>query len=71
MSEKTFYKSSDGIEICAILHEVEGVPKGSIVQAHGISVDKDEEGIFIALAESLCASGYNGLAGAFKRKPTV
>lgn len=58
MTEKIvkFY-SKDGIRLCAILHSPEKAI-GNIIMAHGITVDKDEEGVFTELAEKLCERGF-------------
>ncbi len=66
MPEKVFYRSTDGVRICAILHEATFAPKGNVVLAHGITVDKDEEGAFVELATGLCAAHYNVLRFDFR-----
>lgn len=73
MTEKVFYASEDGVQICGLLHEPVGVPKGNVVLAHGITVDKDEDGdsqagigAFVQLADALCNSQYNVLRFDFR-----
>ncbi|GAA1117221.1 alpha/beta hydrolase family protein [Nocardiopsis metallicus] len=52
--------SADGVPLDAVLHPSKGDrSKGTVVQAHGITVDKDEGGMFVRLAESLSDKGFN------------
>ncbi|MBN2472924.1 MAG: alpha/beta fold hydrolase [Anaerolineae bacterium] len=68
MTRKCTYPSLDGIRLCAVLHEPDGSAVGSVVLAHGITVDKDESGreqcglgAFEQLAGALVQSGFNVL----------
>ncbi|MGE5527940.1 MAG: alpha/beta hydrolase [Patescibacteria group bacterium] len=67
MTGKAFYQSGDGVRLCALVSEAEGAARGSVVLAHGITVDKDESsgstgiGAFVQLDEALRAAGFNVL----------
>ena len=71
MSETIFYPSLDGVRLCAVVDAAPGA-HGSVVLAHGITVDKDESsgttGIpaFVELADLLIAHGYNVLRFDFR-----
>lgn len=69
MTETTLrYPSSDGIILCGIYcqaHADQSVA-GSVLLAHGISVDKDEEGFFTQLAHELACAGYSSLRFDFR-----
>lgn len=56
--EKVFFTSSDGLKLCGIWHTPEKETKKAIILAHGITVDKDEMGIFETLAERLKDNGF-------------
>jgi len=75
MAKKVFYPSTDGAQICALMHEAIGTPKGNVVLAHGITMDKDEDadsqagagiGAFVQLADALCNAQYNVLRFDFR-----
>ena len=73
MTKKVFYPSTDSVQICALLHEPAESPKGNVVLAHGITVDKDEDGesqagigAFVQLADALCNAQYNILRFDFR-----
>jgi len=75
MAKKVFYSSMDGVQICAMMHEAIGTPKGNVVLAHGITMDKDEDadpqagagiGAFVQLADALCNAQYNVLRFDFR-----
>lgn len=51
--EKVFFTSSDSLKLCGIWHMPEKVTKKAVILAHGLTVDKDENGIFAELAERL------------------
>jgi len=68
MTDKVFFPSLDGIQLCALLQETSQTARGAVVLGHGITVDKDESGdsvrgigAFVELAEALTAAGYNVL----------
>lgn len=51
--------SADSIPLDAALHPPKtSESKGTIIQAHGITVDKDEGGMFMRLAEALSDKGF-------------
>ncbi|OGK34230.1 hypothetical protein A3F57_06325 [Candidatus Roizmanbacteria bacterium RIFCSPHIGHO2_12_FULL_36_11] len=56
--QKIFFKSKDGQKLCGIWHIPSKPTTKAVVLAHGMTVDKDEEGIFIELAELLKKNGY-------------
>ncbi|WP_017543817.1 alpha/beta hydrolase [Nocardiopsis prasina] len=51
--------SADGVSLDTVLHPAKADPVGTVVQAHGITVDKDEGGMFVRLAETLSDRGFN------------
>ena len=56
--QKIFFKSKDGLKLCGVWHIPDKPTAKVIVLAHGITVDKDEDGIFVELAELLKENGY-------------
>lgn len=58
MQEKVFFKNKSGIRLCGIWHIPEQQTNKAVILAHGITVTKDEDGIFIDLAELLRDNGY-------------
>ena len=73
MAKKVLYPSEDGVQVCALLHEPRGVATASVVLAHGITVDKDENGesqagvgAFVQLAQALCNAQCNVLRFDFR-----
>ena len=71
----------DGIELDAVIHPpASGTSRGTVVQAHGITVDKDEGGMFVRLAEQLADEGLtavrfsyrgHGMSGGEQRGVTI
>jgi len=59
MKEKKFFFRSGNLRLCGILtsHDIES--SRCIIFCHGITVDKDESGIFTGLAHRLAGSGFN------------
>jgi alpha-beta hydrolase superfamily lysophospholipase len=53
--------SVDGIRLDAVVHSAAGSPRGAVVLVHGITVDMDEGGKFVRLAERLAATGFGVL----------
>src|SRR5699024_8991351 len=51
--------SADGVSLDTALHPAKTEPIGTVIQAHGITVDKDEGGMFVRLAETLSCRGFN------------
>ncbi|MFA5030936.1 MAG: alpha/beta fold hydrolase [Patescibacteria group bacterium] len=58
MEEKIYFNSSDGIKLCGVWTTPEKPTTKVIILAHGITVDKDEDGIFIELAAYLAQNGF-------------
>jgi alpha-beta hydrolase superfamily lysophospholipase len=56
--EKTNFKTSDEVVLCGIWHVPTNPTKKAIILTHGITVNKDEGGIFLELAELLTNNGY-------------
>lgn len=55
-------KSIDGIELDTAIHYAKlDASFGSVIQAHGITVDMDEGGMFVRLADRLADNGFNVL----------
>lgn len=72
MAEKLFFPSLDGTPLCAVAHDAPA-PRGTVVLAHGITVDKDESGdtvngvgAFVELADCLEQASYNVLRFDFR-----
>lgn len=59
MEEKLYFKTSDGLKLCGILSTPKRKTQKCIVLCHGITVDKEEDGIFTNLAKELGGAGYN------------
>lgn len=58
MEQKVFFKSKDGLKLCGVWH-TSGKPTAKvIVLVHGMTVNKDEGGIFVELAELLKKNNY-------------
>lgn len=55
---KVTFKSKDNLSLTGIWHLPEGKTTKAIVLAHGITVDKDEDGVFVELANVLQQNGY-------------
>jgi len=58
MTNKAIFQSNNGIRLVGIWHLPKKQTTKAIVLAHGITVDKDEKGIFIKLAEKLVQMGF-------------
>lgn len=58
MEQRIFFKAKDGLRLCGIWHIPSKPTTKAIVLAHGMTVDKDEEGIFVGLAELLKENGF-------------
>ncbi len=56
--KKLFFRSKDRLKLCGVWHIPEKPTTKVIVLAHGLTVDKDEEGIFVDLAELLKENSY-------------
>lgn len=73
--------SVDGIPLDAVVHSpAAGGAVGTVIQAHGITADRDEGGMFVRLAERLAASGLavvrfsfrgHGASGGTQRGVTI
>ncbi len=55
--EKIYFKTSDGLRLCGILTSPRTKTDKCIVLCHGITVDKEEDGIFSNLAKKLASLG--------------
>lgn len=58
MTEKTYFPSRDGIKLCGIWTIPDKTTDKAIILAHGITVDKEEDGLFTSLGESLGKNGF-------------
>jgi len=58
MTNKITFNTTDGLSLTGIWHLPEEESTRVIVLAHGITVDKDENGIFIQLADRLVQKGF-------------
>jgi len=58
MKEKIYFKNGDDLKLCGILTRPSEETKKCIVLCHGITVDKEEEGIFVELAQKLVKNDF-------------
>jgi uncharacterized protein len=58
VNHKVYFRSEDGVRLCGVWEEPEVKTDKAIILAHGITVDKDESGIFVTLAEALVKEGF-------------
>ncbi|MGH7202977.1 MAG: alpha/beta hydrolase family protein [Candidatus Levyibacteriota bacterium] len=56
--KKVHFKTSDGIRLAGIWHLPSKPTTKAIILAHGLNVDKNEEGIFVDLAKKLATNGF-------------
>lgn len=56
--EKIFFTTTDGLKLCGIWHLPKNKTEKAIILAHGLNVDKDEEGIFVDLADLLAQNNF-------------
>ncbi len=57
----------DGVELEAVVHPpVGGAQAGAVIQVHGVTVDMDEGGMFVRLAEQLAGVGFTVLRFSFR-----
>ena len=57
-SQKFYFKNEDGLKLCGILTKPEKETDNCIILCHGITVDKEEDGIFTELAQKLAKVGF-------------
>ena len=53
MEKKVFFYAEDGVKLCSIWTLPKNKTRRAIVLAHGITSDKDEDGVFVKLASQL------------------
>jgi pimeloyl-ACP methyl ester carboxylesterase len=58
MNKKIVFKTKDGLTLTGIWDLPTGGTNKAVVLAHGITVDKDEGGVFVKLAEALVQKGF-------------
>lgn len=58
MEKKFFFSSFDGIRLCGVWTFPVQPTTRAVILAHGITVDKDEDGIFTNLANELVTKGF-------------
>ncbi len=58
MEEKNYFTNSDGLKLCGILTKPQKKTQKCIILCHGLTVTKDEDGIFTELAEKLSNDGF-------------
>ncbi|MET8764874.1 alpha/beta fold hydrolase [Lentzea sp. NPDC004782] len=58
--------SLDGVRLDAALHRAPDNSRGTVVLAHGITVDLDEGGMFVRLAEQLAVNGFDALRFSYR-----
>lgn len=56
--EKITFDSSDGVKLAGVWHIPSSPTSKTIVLAHGLTVDKDEDGIFVDIANLLAENGF-------------
>ncbi len=55
---KLKFKSKDGLKLTGILDNPKNKTEKCVILCHGITVDKDEEGAFLGLADRLIKAGF-------------
>ena len=58
MEEKLYFKNEDGLKLCGVLTKLSKDTRKCIILCHGVTVTKDEGGLFTELAEKLSEEGY-------------
>jgi uncharacterized protein len=58
VNTKVYFRSEDGVRLCGVWEKPEHNTDKVIILAHGITVDKDELGVFVRLAEQLVGEGF-------------
>lgn len=58
MEEKIYFKNDDGLRLCGILTKPDKKINKCIILCHGMTVDKQEGGIFTELAQKLVNVGF-------------
>jgi alpha-beta hydrolase superfamily lysophospholipase len=58
--------SADGVGLEAAIHTGDGVARGTVIYAHGITADLDEFGAAVRFAERFARSGYTTLRFSFR-----
>lgn len=56
---KIFFKNKSGLKLCGIWHFPKNKTDKAIILAHGLTVDKEEQGIFEPLSNRLQENGYS------------
>jgi len=65
--EELQIRSIDGITLDACVHRsTKPISRGTVVQAHGISADMDEGGMFVRLADRLAEAGLSAVRFSFR-----
>src|SRR5258705_3334823 len=59
-------RSSDGVALDAVACDAAGEARGLVVLVHGITVDMDEGGMFVRLADHLAAAGLASVRFSFR-----
>ncbi len=58
MEKKYYFNNKENIKLCGILTEPKNITEKCIILCHGITVDKDEGGLFIELAKKLSKENF-------------
>jgi alpha-beta hydrolase superfamily lysophospholipase len=58
MEEKIYFKNTDGLKLCGVLTKPQKETEKCIILCHGITVTKEEDGIFTELAKKLAENGF-------------
>ena len=58
MEEKIYFTNTDGVKLCGILTRPQKETQKCIILCHGITVTKEEDGIFTKLAEKLADNDF-------------
>lgn len=59
MEEKIYFKNSDNLTLCGILTTPKHKSNTCVILCHGMTVDKEEGGIFTHLAKELSLNGFS------------
>jgi uncharacterized protein len=59
MEEKIYFQNKDNLKLCGILSKSNRENKICILLCHGITVEKNEDGVFSDLSDELTKSGFD------------
>lgn len=66
MEEKVYFRSTDNLLLCGILSTLKKPSNKCVILCHGITVDKEEDGGFSPLAQTLNSYGFDAFRFDFR-----